>query len=97
MGQQYLVMSVGSSHQPESSAVPFSPDGSDLWGGWRCEKGKEVLAPGNEDKEHCWSVLHLTYDACMLQVALTDVQTNPSIANILPDLVQYLQETVSCQ
>ena len=33
----------------------------------------------------------------MLQVALTDVQTNPSIANILPDLVQYLQETVSCQ
>lgn len=30
------------------------------------------------------------------RVALTDVQKNPSIANILPELVLYLKETVSC-
>jgi len=28
-------------------------------------------------------------------LALTDLQKNPAIANILPDLVAYLQETVS--
>lgn len=28
------------------------------------------------------------------QIALTDVQSNASIANILPDLVQYMMETV---
>lgn len=30
-----------------------------------------------------------------LQIALNDVHTNPAVANILPDLVQYLLETVS--
>ena len=30
-----------------------------------------------------------------LQLALADIQSNPSIANILPDLAQYLDEIVS--
>ena len=30
-----------------------------------------------------------------LQLVLADIQSNPSIANILPDLAQYLEETVS--
>ena len=31
----------------------------------------------------------------MHQIALSDILTNPAISNILPDLVQYLLETVS--
>jgi hypothetical protein len=33
-------------------------------------------------------------DLC--RIALGDLQVNPAVANILPDLVQYLLETLSC-
>ena len=40
-------------------------------------------------------LMFLTVVIFSLQLALADIQSNPSIANILPDLAQYLEETVS--
>ena len=37
----------------------------------------------------------ISYFSPYLQLSLADIQTNSSIANILPDLAQYIDETVS--
>jgi hypothetical protein len=59
----------------------------------------QLSKPSNEAHHQYLSLLMeaVTGDSEELRrIALSDVQTNPAVANILPHVVQYLLETLSC-